>query len=173
MEGAMKQLRKMVTLLFVGLTTASMAGCAAAYDDDFLEDDFDEGESVAEDVGTTSAALTSVANFASSQLGKPYVFGATGLGSYDCSGLTWRAYSRAGISIPRGSRDQYAKLPKVSKSSLRPGDILAFDMKRDGRVDHVGIFIGSGMMVDASSGQKKVVRRSVFWDRYVGAVRPR
>jgi len=92
-------------------------------------------------------------------LGKKYVWGATGPYSYDCSGFTQKIYRDAGITIPRVSRDQ-AKVGKyVNYSNLIKGDMVFFDTKkkRTGKVSHVGIYLGSGNFIHASSGAKKIV----------------
>lgn len=111
-------------------------------------------------VSTTTSSTASAASstpaataihFALAQLGKPYVWGATGPGSYDCSGLTSAAYRAAGIAIPRVSRDQYRLLPRVSRSHWRPGDLIFFasDTSRASTIHHVAIFMGKGWMLDA------------------------
>ena len=87
---------------------------------------------------TTTQAQKAVA-FAYAQLGKPYVWGATGPGSYDCSGLMQAAWASAGVSIPRDTYSQVAGLPSVPLSALQPGDLVFFD--GDG---HVAMYVGGG-----------------------------
>lgn len=82
---------------------------------------------------------------ASTRVGSPYVWGATGPNSFDCSGLTSWAYKEAGISIPRTSQAQIAGGTQVSKADLRPGDIVAFYSG----ASHVGIYAGNGQVVHA------------------------
>ena len=102
--------------------------------------------------GTTSAVYTGptatqaqkAVAFAYAQLGKPYVWGATGPGSYDCSGLMMAAWAAAGITIPRDTYSQVAGLPSVPLSALQPGDLVFFD--GDG---HVAMYVGGGMIIDA------------------------
>ena len=102
--------------------------------------------------GTTSAVYTGptatqaqkAVAFAYAQLGKPYVWGATGPGSYDCSGLMMAAWAAAGVTIPRDTYSQVAGLPSVPLSSLQPGDLVFFD--GDG---HVAMYVGGGMIIDA------------------------
>ncbi len=92
-------------------------------------------------------------------LGIKYVWGATGPNKYDCSGFTQKIFRDAGIKIPRVSRDQ-AKVGKyIRYSSLRKGDMVFFDTqkRRTGKVTHVGIYLGSGNFIHASSGAKKIV----------------
>ena len=92
-------------------------------------------------------------------LGIKYVWGATGPSTYDCSGFTQKIYRDSGIKIPRVSRDQ-AKVGKyVTYSRLKRGDMVFFDTKkkRTGIVSHVGIYLGKGNFIHASSGAKKIV----------------
>ena len=92
-------------------------------------------------------------------LGKRYVWGATGPYTYDCSGFTQKIFRDAGINIPRVSREQ-AKVGKyVRYEELQRGDMVFFDTKkhRTGKVCHVGIYLGNGNFIHASSSKKKVV----------------
>jgi cell wall-associated NlpC family hydrolase len=84
--------------------------------------------------------------FAEAQVGKPYQFAATGPNTYDCSGLTMRAWQAGGVSMPHFSGAQYAMFPKVPLNQLQPGD-LVFPSDPGA---HVGIYIGGGMMVHAT-----------------------
>ena len=77
--------------------------------------------------GTTSTQGGKAVAFAYAQLGKPYQWGATGPGSFDCSGLAQAAWAAAGVSIPRTTYAQWAALPHISTSALEPGDLLYFD----------------------------------------------
>ena len=92
-------------------------------------------------------------------LGKKYVWGATGPYTYDCSGFTQKIFRDAGINIPRVSRDQARVGQFVDYSHLRKGDMVFFDThkKRTGKVTHVGIYLGNGNFIHASSGAKKIV----------------
>jgi len=92
-------------------------------------------------------------------LGLKYVWGATGPRTYDCSGFTQKIFRDAGIKIPRVSRDQ-AKVGKyVRYSNLIKGDLVFFDTHKPqrGTVTHVGIYLGNGNFIHASSGAKKIV----------------
>ena len=91
-------------------------------------------------------------DFALAQVGRPYVWGATGPDSYDCSGLTWRSYAQAGIALPRVSADQHALGGRpVAITDLLPGDLVFFATAAwdPGAVHHVGMYVGRGLMVDA------------------------
>jgi cell wall-associated NlpC family hydrolase len=115
----------------------------------------------ATNVGTTAlrAALT--------QRGKPYVWGAAGPDSYDCSGLVMWAFAQEGISLPHYTGDQWNSGMHVSRADLEPGDLVFFFAD----ISHVGLYIGNGLMVDAPSTGQVVQVQPVFWDEYVGAVR--
>lgn len=117
--------------------------------------------------GTNSRAGIAV-NAALSQVGKPYQWGAAGPDSYDCSGLTMWAWAQAGVSLPHNSGMQYGSLPHVSTASLQPGDLLFYGSP----IHHVGMYIGSGQMVEAPYSGAFV--RVVSWERsdLVGAARP-
>lgn len=91
-----------------------------------------------------SARVNTVLNFLNAQLGKPYVYGAAGPDSYDCSGLVMRALEQVGISTPHGATAQGTMFPKVEPSQAMPGDIFMFSGG-----GHDGIYIGNGMMIHA------------------------
>jgi cell wall-associated NlpC family hydrolase len=92
-------------------------------------------------------------------LGIKYVWGATGPYTYDCSGFTQKIYRDAGINIPRVSRDQARVGQFIAYNNLRRGDMVFFDTKkkRSGKVSHVGIYLGFGNFIHASSAAKKIV----------------
>jgi cell wall-associated NlpC family hydrolase len=115
----------------------------------------------ATNVGTTAlrAALT--------QRGKPYVWGAAGPDSYDCSGLVMWAFAQEGISLPHYTGSQWNSGMHVSRNDLQPGDLVFFFPD----ISHVGIYLGNGLMVDAPSSGQDVQVQAVFWSEYVGAVR--
>ncbi|MCU1457137.1 MAG: cell wall-associated hydrolase, invasion-associated protein [Actinomycetia bacterium] len=92
--------------------------------------------------GRAAAAIS----FAYAQLGKPYVYAATGLASYDCSGLTMRAWGAAGVSLPHYSGAQYSMFPKVPLSQLQPGDLV---FRGAGGSQHVSLYIGGGQVISA------------------------
>ena len=90
--------------------------------------------------------------YALKQIGDRYVFGAAGLVTWDCSGLTMRAYQAAGVSLPHSSAAQSRMGKKVSLKSLKPGDLLFFGHP----VSHVGMYIGGGKMVHAPRSGSRV-----------------
>jgi len=94
---------------------------------------------------------------AKSLLGVRYKYGATGPSQYDCSGFTKHVFASQGISIPRTSKEQ-AKIGKYLRySELKKGDLIFFRANNSNKVSHVGIFIGNGKFIHASSSKKKVV----------------
>jgi cell wall-associated NlpC family hydrolase len=103
--------------------------------------------------------VSDVENNAKKLLGIKYVWGATGPYTYDCSGFTQKIYRDAGINIPRVSRDQARVGQFISYNNLRKGDMVFFDTKkkRSGKVSHVGIYLGFGNFIHASSSAKKIV----------------
>jgi peptidoglycan DL-endopeptidase CwlO len=127
--------------------------------------------------GRASPAARKAVEVALAQLGSPYVWGAEGPSTFDCSGLTSFAYAAAGVTIPRVSRSQfaaYAAMRPVDSLHLVAGDLVFFaDNPRDpGTIHHVGMYIGRGLMVEAPH-TGAVVRTSSIWrSSYAGAVRP-
>lgn len=103
--------------------------------------------------------ISDVENNAKKLLGIKYVWGATGPSTYDCSGFTQKIYRDSGINIPRVSRNQAKVGQFVAYSNLRRGDMVFFDTKkkRSGKVSHVGIYLGFGNFIHASSAAKKIV----------------
>lgn len=97
-------------------------------------------------LGTVPASALA---FAASKLGVPYVWGGTGPGGYDCSGLVQAAYRAAGVPLPRVAQTQFDAGPRLAASTLvQPGDLVFFGRSvRD--VSHVGIYLGTGEMIDA------------------------
>jgi peptidoglycan DL-endopeptidase CwlO len=110
-------------------------------------------------------------DFALSQLGKPYVFGAAGPTTYDCSGLTMRSWQAGGISLPHSAADQSGMGQRVSKADLQPGDLIFFYHP----VDHVTIYVGNGYMVSAPTEGEDVslVPVGAFNKDYAWSVRLR
>ena len=127
---------------------------------------------------STSVSVDKVLNFAHQQLGKPYVWGAQGPNSFDCSGLIYYVYKNAAnITLPRTSVEQSKFGTTVSKSNLKAGDLVFFDTNgpNNGAVSHVGIYAGGGQLIHASSSNKKIVKVNMetsYWNNtYVVAKR--
>jgi cell wall-associated NlpC family hydrolase len=106
--------------------------------------------------------------FARDQLGKPYVWGATGPDSYDCSGLTQAAYKAAGIDLPRTTYDQVNVGTRIAMSDMQPGDLIFFYSD----ITHVGLYIGNGEMIHAPNSTTVVKVAPITEMPFYAAVRP-
>lgn len=114
-----------------------------------------------------SRAARAVA-FAHGAIGKPYVWGATGPGSFDCSGLTQAAWRAAGVSLPRTTYTQINAGRRVSRDQLAPGDLVFFYSG----VTHVGMYIGNGQMIHAPRPGSTVRVAPIDSMPWAGASRP-
>lgn len=119
------------------------------------------------------ALADQIVEYAKSFLGVPYVWGGHSPKGFDCSGFTYYVFGHFGIKLPSSSYSYSSVGTKVSRSELQKGDILMWDINRNGTVGHVGIYIGDGMFIHASSSHKKVVIRSLatYSEKYLGARR--
>jgi cell wall-associated NlpC family hydrolase len=123
--------------------------------------------------GTTAGAARAIA-FAKRQLGKPYVYAADGPDSFDCSGLTMRAWQAGGVSLPHWSVAQYEQSQPVSSSDARAGDLVFFSSNpNDYRsIYHVGLYLGGGMMIEAPHTGDVVKIIAVYPNDFFGYARP-
>jgi len=122
----------------------------------------------------TAAQLTAALRAAESRRGLPYVWGASGPASFDCSGLVQWSFARAGISMPRVAADQARAGPSVPVSQLQPGDLLFYhtDPTDPGYISHVAIYLGNGWMIQAPQpGMDVEVVPASFGSQFAGAVR--
>jgi peptidoglycan DL-endopeptidase CwlO len=103
-------------------------------------------------VAPAAAARSSALQNALGKIGSPYRWGASGPSAFDCSGLVKWAFEQEGVSLPRTSRAMASAGTAVSKSDLRPGDIVTFYRP----VSHVGIYVGNGQVVHASTSGSPV-----------------
>ncbi|MFY1596049.1 NlpC/P60 family protein [Micromonospora sp. WMMD737] len=94
--------------------------------------------------------------YAYGALGKPYVWGADGPNGYDCSGLTSAAWRAAGKSLPHNTRMQWGAVTHISRSELRPGDLVFYS-----GLGHVGLYVGGGQVIDAPSAGRNVLKRGM------------
>jgi peptidoglycan DL-endopeptidase CwlO len=103
--------------------------------------------------------------FALAELGKPYVWGATGPDTFDCSGLILRAFQAAGIDLPRVSRDQFDAGGHVPVRQAQAGDLLfyATDPTDPATIHHVALYLGGDQMVEAPYSGEAVRMRPVPW----------
>ncbi|MCL7427353.1 C40 family peptidase [Streptomyces sp. YS415] len=164
-EGRLKEVEE----LLVSLTPAQLSQVAA------LEN---KGIDKAQRTLVTSGALSSerkpsragdrAVRYALRQLGKPYQWGAEGPRTFDCSGLTSRAWDHAGTPIPRTSQEQWARLPRVPLKELRPGDLVIYH--RD--ATHVALYLGKGKVIEAPRTGEKIKVSPMAAHPVLGAVRP-
>ncbi|MET9343566.1 NlpC/P60 family protein [Nonomuraea sp. NPDC003804] len=121
--------------------------------------------------GSASGNAAAVLSFAYAQIGKPYQYGGTGPGGWDCSGLTQASWRAAGVSLPRTTWEQWAWGAKrrVSLDKLQPGDLVF-----SSGLGHVSIYAGGGKIVHApqTGDVVKVASLSSYGGRLVGAIRP-
>jgi cell wall-associated NlpC family hydrolase len=115
--------------------------------------------------------------FAQKKLGTPYLWGGNGTaeqgGRFDCSGLTKAAYESVGITLPRVANDQYNAGPHPSRDELLPGDLVFFspDPNNSRAIDHVGIYVGGGYMIDAPYTGAVIRFDPIDTRKYFGATR--
>ena len=126
------------------------------------------------DVPAPNATAAAAVRAALGQVGKPYRWGATGPGSFDCSGLTRFAYAHAGLTLPRTSRQQWSAGKHVQTEGLRPGDLVfwAHDPADPSTIHHVGMYVGQGLMVHAPHTGALVRVDALRPSGYAGATRP-
>nr|WP_089711220.1 C40 family peptidase [Halomonas daqiaonensis] len=149
-------------LLVMAFVIVLLAGCA--------------GRELAtrEEPGELSIDRAMILAEAKRALGTPYRLGGTTDRGLDCSGLVQRTYSRAGIRVPRTSRQQFEALPRVDEA--RPGDLLFFATAGGGKPSHVGIYLGDGEMIHAPGRGRRVTTTALaldYWqERFLGAAAP-
>ncbi|KMS85019.1 MULTISPECIES: C40 family peptidase [Streptomyces] len=118
--------------------------------------------------GKASSRGEMAVKYATRQLGKPYVWGAEGPDSFDCSGLTSQAWAAAGHPVPRTSQEQWKQLRRVDVKDMRPGDlIIYFD-----DASHVGMYIGDGAIIHAPRPGRTVTIAGAGSMPILGVVRP-
>ena len=140
---------------------SSRSTTVATFSDEELADDSTESDLVA---------------YAKKYVGVRYVYGGKSPKGFDCSGFVGYVFKNFGIELNSSAASMYSDGVKVSKSALKAGDILFFDAssrKASGAIDHVGIYMGGGMFIHASTSNKKVViqKLSTYHGKYIGAKR--
>ncbi|MCY9806309.1 NlpC/P60 family protein [Lentilactobacillus senioris] len=115
-------------------------------------------------------SYSSIYKLAKKNLGKPYVYGATGPYAFDCSGFTSYVYKKAAkVTIPRTAAAQYQAAKKVSYKNMKKGDLVFFGYSAYS-IYHVGVYVGNGQMIDAQNNgvvKEKVI--APWWDYYGSA----
>jgi cell wall-associated NlpC family hydrolase len=122
------------------------------------------------------SGASAAVNTAKAQLGKPYVYGAAGPDSFDCSGLTMYVYGLLGIRLTHFTGSQIYEGRPVPPGQLQPGDLVFFRPDANGVPHHEGMYIGNGQFIHAPHTGDVVKISSLYETRYalsyVGAVRP-
>mgnify|MGYP000907956724 FL=1 len=118
--------------------------------------------------GSSSTAVRDqIISFAQTKLGSPYVWGATGPNSFDCSGFVGYVFKKAAnVNLPRVSSSQATFKPRISSMNMTKGDLVFFETTGKGRISHVGIYMGNRQFIHASSGSKRVTVSSLDSDFY-------
>ena len=114
----------------------------------------------------THTILSNIENTAKSLLGIEYQYGANGPYQYDCSSFTKYVFAKQGINLPRVSRDQAQRGKFISSGQLQKGDLIFFDSKKSTKVSHVGIYLGNGDFIHASSAKNRVTISNLRSDYY-------
>lgn len=125
---------------------------------------------------TDDSVENEVVAFAKKFVGVRYVYGGKTPDGFDCSGFVGYVYKNFGIELNSSSESMYSNGVSVSKSELKPGDLLFFDAssrKASGKIDHVGIYIGGGKFIHASTSNKQVIIQALseYRGKYIGARR--
>jgi cell wall-associated NlpC family hydrolase len=117
--------------------------------------------------GTSNAtgSRAEVIDIATKYLGVPYLWAGSSPSGFDCSGFVMYVFSKIGVQLPHSSAMQYNRGTHISKSELKPGDLVFFYSP----IHHVGIYIGDGQMINSRSGGVQI--ESAFWSSYAGATR--
>lgn len=154
--------------LLAKLTVADRARLARLNDD---EENADQKRSLADasKYNAVSGRGGIAIKYALQQIGDKYVFGAAGLTTWDCSGLTMRAFRTAGVSLPHSSRAQYGYGKSVDRKNLQPGDLVFFGRP----ISHVAIYLGGDRMLHAprSGSRVKIAAFTLGKKPYIGARR--
>ncbi|MGC5014613.1 C40 family peptidase [Streptosporangium sp. DT93] len=121
----------------------------------------------------TTPQLTTALTAAAGKVGRPYVWGAEGPDSFDCSGLVQWAYAQAGIKVPRVTHQQFVSGPQIPLAQAQPGDLLFWrhDPTNPGYVSHVAIYWGGGKMLHAPRTGDVVKLVPVTTRNFAGVVR--
>jgi cell wall-associated NlpC family hydrolase len=154
--------------LLAKLTAAERERLAKLNDD---EENADQQRSLADagKYGSVSGRGGTAIKYALAQIGDRYIFGADGLTTWDCSGLTMRAFGAAGVSLPHSSRAQYNYGKAISRKDLQPGDLVFFGKP----ISHVAIYLGGNRMLHAprKGSRVKIAEFDLGRKPYIGARR--
>ncbi|HMK63316.1 MAG TPA: NlpC/P60 family protein [Acidimicrobiales bacterium] len=181
-QSELSQVKGQVATLLAQQQQAQQALAAAQYQQQVAEEQAQEQAQQALEANTVSAEVAvspgaaGAVQAAESQLGVPYVWGGESpKGSpapgFDCSGLTQWSWAQAGVQLPRTAQEQYDAIAHVDMSDLQPGDLVFWD---DGTssVQHVGMYVGDGDVIDAPETGEVVQIQPIWTNGLVGAGRP-
>lgn len=117
---------------------------------------------------SNSSQAVQIIEYARSLLGCKYRYGGTSPSGFDCSGFVQYVFNHFGISLNRVAADQATQGTKISKENLQPGDLVFFNGGSGGKINHVGLYIGNGSFIHASSGSNyKVIISDLNSGSYV------
>jgi len=116
--------------------------------------------------GTNTAAGLAIVDTAMAYLGVGYVYGGTSPSGFDCSGFVYYVYGLHGYSLNRTAASQLSNGAVVEKDSLQPGDLVFFSNGAGGSIGHVGLYVGNGQFIHASSGGGSVIITDLSSDYY-------
>jgi cell wall-associated NlpC family hydrolase len=174
-RAALGQVRGQVATLLSQEQQAKQAVAAALYQQELAAEQARGGSALRTDVAVSPGAAGAV-RAAETQLGVPYRWGAESpKGSpdpgFDCSGLTQWSWRQAGVALPRTAQEQYDAVPHIPIGALQPGDLVFWN---DGTasVQHVGMYVGNGNVIDAPETGQDVQIQPIWTNGLVGAGRP-
>ncbi|HCZ47323.1 LysM peptidoglycan-binding domain-containing protein [Brochothrix thermosphacta] len=105
---------------------------------------------------TSGLSFNTLFSFAQQFSGTPYVWGGTTPSGFDCSGFTQYVYGNSGVSLNRTAGDQMNQSTKISEGQAKPGDLVFFSYNGGSSIDHVGIYMGNGQMINAQNNGVKI-----------------
>jgi cell wall-associated NlpC family hydrolase len=158
--GSILQYRRISFFTVLLLALAGLTGCAST-----AQQSAAESEAGATTAKTQSRSHRGLA-IARDMVGIPYRYGGADPRGFDCSGLVYYSYRKAGIEVPRTADEQYRKSKRVQAGALQPGDLVFFTISRD-KPSHVGIYTGNGRFIHAPSSGKSVAYASLhnpYWE---------
>jgi cell wall-associated NlpC family hydrolase len=149
--------RSLAIVLFVGLMSA-MAGCSwgTVVPHEPVSDASWKSWGASDDIerDTSQRPATQAVDLATGLIGTPYQWGGATPAGFDCSGLVYYPFRKAGLDVPRTSQEQYRAARPVSIESAAPGDLVFFG--RRGRISHVGIYLGEQRFIHAPEAGRNV-----------------
>ena len=151
-----------IRILSLAITMLALAACGS-------NPPAPASEAASQPVSTSPRTTTGqrAAAIALDQVGVPYRYGGTTPGGFDCSGLVQYSYKRAGVAVPRTTGQLWSAMSPVGRHELRAGDLLFF--KIEGKMSHVGLYLGEQRFVHAPQSGRKVSVESLSSPFYKAA----